>query len=136
MKFQVELTREEVQALAVFKPELRKMIDDYDCSYNIYVHKIGELLGLLRFLSKHDHKQHINKLKTLKSLLCNYFFERNAKIFISDTQIADNTKFCKFISKLDSLYCAIDDINDYTVESEDVKDLFKEYNNEIMELLK
>lgn len=49
MKFQVELTREEVQALAVFKPELRKMIDDYDCSYNIYVHKIGELLGLLRF---------------------------------------------------------------------------------------
>lgn len=72
----------------------------------------------------------------MKSLLCNYFFERNAKIFISDTQIADNTKFRKFISKLDSLYCAIDDINDYTVESEDVKDLFKEYNNEIMELLK
>lgn len=137
MTFNVQLTRKELKALAVFKPEFQKFLDDYDNSYNIYVHKLGEFFGLLKFLCYVDYKEHMNKLRIIRNLLEYYFFKEETKIFISDTQITNNSKYCKFISKIDSIYSVIVDILEHqSVSTEDVQDFFKEYEFELKELIK
>lgn len=137
MKFNVQLTRKELEALAVFKPELQEILDYYDNSYNIYIHKLGELFGLMKFLCFCDYKEHSNKLQVLRNLLNDYFFKEETKIFISDTQITNNSKYCKFISKIDSIYFVVVDIlEDQSVSTEDAQDFFKEYVAELEDLLK
>ena len=126
-----------MKALAVFKPELKVILEDYCDSYEIYQDRLGKLLGFVGYLSENNYKEHLSKLETLKNLLYDYFFDDEVKNFISEFEITDNSKYCKFISKLDSIYSVCVDmleVQDYT--EKEIKEFFEEYLAELTKLIK
>lgn len=135
--FNVQLTTEELKALSVFKPELKVILDDYYNSNDIYQDKLVKLLGFIAFLSEHNYEEHLNKLETLKKLIRYYFFDKKVKDFISKFEITDNSKYCKFISKLDSIYSVICDVLDgFEKTEEEMKEFFTDYHTELKNLIK
>lgn len=77
--FNVPLTTEELKGLSVFKPELKVILDNYYNSYNIYVDRLGKLLGFVGYLSKYNYEEHLSKLEVLNKLIYDYFFDEDVK---------------------------------------------------------
>lgn len=137
IKFTVRLSMEELRALSVFKPEFKYIIDEYHNRHNIYVDRVGKLLGFVGYLSEHNYKEHLSKLETLKDLIYDYFFDDCVKYFISEFEITDNLKYGIFISKLDSIYSVISDVlTDLEASEEEMKEFFSEYHTDLKDLIK
>lgn len=135
--FNVQLTTEELKALAVFKPELKVILDNYYNSYNIYQDRLGKLLGFVGYLSENNYEEHLSKLEVLKNLIYDYFFDDEVKKFISEFEITDNSKYCKFIKKLDSIYSlCIYLLDEQDCTEKEIKDFFEEYLDELCKLIK
>ena len=101
--FTVQLSKEELTALSVFKPNLTIILNNYYDSYNKYIDRLGKLFGYLGYLSEHNYTAHLSKLESLRNLIYEYFFDEDTKKFISEFEITDKSKYCKFISKLDMI---------------------------------
>lgn len=127
--FNIKLSRADLTALSQFKPEYKKILDEYDNKYNIYVHKVQELFGLLSYLSVNDYSDNMNKIMMLKNLLKDYFFEEGTKDFISTYIITDNYQYTRFISTVHNLYdlCASAKIYVNILTIEENKNDIKEY---------
>jgi hypothetical protein len=135
--FNVQLTTEELKALSVFKPELKVILDNYYNSYDIYQDRLGKLLGFVGYLSEHNYEEHLSKLKTLKNLIYDYFFNESVKNFISEFELTDNSTYCKFISKIDSIYIlCVDLLDEQDCTEKEIKDFFKEYHKDLTDLIK
>jgi hypothetical protein len=128
--FTVKLNREELAALAVFKPELKQILDDYDNNYNAFVDNVLKLTGTLKYLTNFSCRGELSKLKLLNNLLYDYFFLDSTKEFISEF-ILDNSDYCKFISYIDSIYSIVLYLID-TIEYE-IRDEFPEYDEAFKE---
>lgn len=120
--FTIKLNRKELAALAVFKPELKQILDDYDNHYNIYVDKTMHLFGVLKYLSEKSIKNEISKIRLLRNILWDYFFLDSTKMFISDF-ILDNTDYNKFIEYIDTIY----DLTLIIIEKDITGDELSEY---------
>lgn len=127
--FNVKLSRDDLKALCQFKPEFKQILDEYDDKYNIYVHKVQELFGLLSYLSVHEFLEQDNKILMLKNLLDDYFFDEGTKDFISEFFITDNYEYTRFISTVHNLYdlCASAKIYVNILTIEENKNDIKEY---------
>ena len=127
--FNVKLSRADLTALSQFKPEYKQILDEYDDKYNIYVHKVQELFGLLSYLSVHGFLEQDNKILMLKNLLDDYFFDEGTKDFISEFFITDNYEYKRFISTVHNLYdlCASAKICVNILTIEENKNDIKEY---------
>ena len=136
--FNVQLTIEELKALAVFKPELKVILDNYYDSYDIYQDRLGKLLGFIRYLSEeHNYEEHLSKLEVLKNLIYDYFFDNEVKKFISEFEITDYSKYCKFISKLDSIYSlCIYLLDEQDCTQKEINEFFEEHHWELCKLIK
>ena len=136
--FNVQLTTEELKALAVFKPELKVILDNYYDSYDIYQDRLGKLLGFIRYLSEeHNYEEHLSKLEVLKNLIYDYFFDNEVKKFISEFEITDYSKYCKFISKLDSIYSlCIYLLDEQDCTQKEINEFFEEHHWELCKLIK
>lgn len=135
--FNIQLTTEELKALAVFKPELKVILDNYYNSYDIYQDRLGKLLYFIGYLSEHNYEEHLSKLKVIKNLIYDCFFDDEVKKFISEFEITDNSKYCKFISKLDSIYSlCIYLLDEQDCTEKEIKDFFEEYLRELTNLIK
>ena len=134
--FTIKLNRKELAALAVFKPEIQQILDDYDNHYNIYVDKTMHLFGILKYLSEKSIKDELSKIRLLRNLLSDYFFLDSTKDFISEF-ILDNSDYCKFIGYIDSIYSVTLDIIENDLPDEELLDyqvLFKEYLEDLSKL--
>ena len=127
--FNVKLSRDDLTALSQFKPEFKQILDEYDDKYNIYVHKVQELFGLLSYLSVNGFLEQDNKILMLKNLLDDYFFDEGTKDFISEFFITDNYEYTRFISTVHNLYdlCASAKIYVNILAIEENKNDIKEY---------
>lgn len=127
--FNVKLSRDDLTALSQFKPEFKQILDEYDDKYNIYVHKVQELFGLLSYLSVNGFLEQDNKILMLKNLLDDYFFDEGTKDFISEFFITDNYEYTRFISTVHNLYdlCASAKIYVNILTIEENKNDIKEY---------
>ena len=127
--FNVKLSRADLTALSQFKPEYKQILDEYDDKYNIYVHKVQELFGLLSYLSVNGFLEQDNKILMLKNLLDDYFFDEGTKDFISEFFITDNYEYTRFISTVHNLYdlCASAKIYVNILTIEENKNDIKEY---------
>lgn len=135
-KFNVQLTGEELKALSVFKPEFKIILNDYYDRNDIYHDRLGKLLGFIGYLSEHNYEKHLSKLETLKNLIYDYFFDEQVKDFISEFELTDNSKYCKFISKLDSIYSlCIDLIDEQDCTEEEIKEFFTDYHVDLKKLI-
>ena len=135
--FNVQLTTEELKALAVFKPELKVILDNYYNRNDIYQDRLGKLLGFIGYLSEHNYEEHLSKLEALKNLIYDYFFDDEVKKFISEFEITDYSKYCKFISKLYSIYSlCIYLLDEQDCTEKEIKDFFEEYLRELTNLIK
>ena len=137
--FTIQLSREEIKALSVFKPELQKVLDDYDVFYDKYISRLQTMCGFLKVLSSYNYTEHISKVQTLLNVLNDYFFDTEVQKMIYSYNIL-GTNYNSFISTIDRIYS---DLN-YVLEVLDSKpysdDLIKEYceayHTKITELIK
>jgi hypothetical protein len=135
--FNVQLTTEELKALSVFKPELKVILDNYYDSYDIYQDRLGKLLGFIGYLSEHNYEEHLSKLEVLKNLIYDYFCDNEVKNFISEFELTDNSTYCKFISKIDSIYSlCVDLLDEQDCTEKEIKDFFEEYHKDLTDLIK
>ena len=110
--FTIQLTREEIKALSVFKPELKNVLDDYDTFYDTYISRLQSLCGTLKYLSVHNYEEHITKIESLiNSTLNGYFFSPKVQDNISKYKILGN-RYVDFISAIDAIYSDLDYVLD------------------------
>ena len=110
--FTIQLSREEINALSVFKPELKKVLDDYDTFYDTYISRLQSLCGTLKYLSVHNYEENITKIESLiNSTLNGYFFSPTIQDNISKYEILGN-KYVDFISAIDAVYSDLDYVLD------------------------
>lgn len=97
-EFKVTLSREELKALTIFKPEFKEILDDADMFYNTFISKLLLLCGFLNFLSANDYKEHITKVLSIRNMLTEYFFNSETLLQIKEYKLVHD--FDKFIDNL------------------------------------
>ncbi len=68
-KINVELTEEELKALAVFKPELLDVLESYYGGYDKYIDYISKAMSTIRYLLKHPDKDNTKKYNMLHNII-------------------------------------------------------------------
>lgn len=124
--FTIQLSREEIKALAVFKPELQKVLDDYDTFYDRYISRLNTLCGMLNFLSSHNYTEHISKVEIILDVLSAYFFDTDVQKMIYSHDIL-GTNYVSFISAIDAIYSDLDYVLEVFKTKPYSNDLIKEY---------
>lgn len=133
-QFTIKLNRKELSALAVFKPELQQILDDYDNNFNKFIDKLLILSGTIKFLSSFPTKNNLSKVRLLQNIIYDYFFLESTKHFISEF-IFNNSDYCRFIGYLDSIYySSYDIIEDVEFSNDDRQEFFADYLKKIYEL--
>ena len=138
--FNIQLSSDEIKALAVFKPELQKVLDDWYVFNDKFISRLQDLCGFLKFLSVHNYTEHISKVETLLKLLNDYFFDTEVqKMMYSHNILGAN--YGSFISAIDSIYSDLDYVLDTfnavsPYSDEYVKEYCSYYYNKIADLIK
>ena len=138
--FSIQLSRDEIKAIAVFKPELQKVLDDYDTFYDRFISRLQDLCGILNFLSSHNYTEHISKVETLLKLLNDYFFDEEVQKTLYTYWIL-GINYNSFISAIDTIYSdldyALDAFNSVSpCSDENIKEYCSNYYNKISDLIK
>ena len=117
--FTIQLSREEIKALAVFKPEFQKVLDDYDIFYDKFITRLQDLCGTLKFLSVYVPTEHISKVETLLNIIKDYFFDTEVqKTFYAYGILGVN--YSSFISAIDAIYSDLEFVLE-TIDSPNIK---------------